>query len=184
VYPLAQSNAITYVASGIWHLEGFLLAIRRNSVLNLVGSPESAAIMMALLASTKDKGEGRIKCTVTKHRLAKTAIVIGIQILKRKPQSTLKQLIEKWAPRKVRGRICSNFVLVLECTSTQGLLEGVDYVWRQTFGAVSHRRVMTAALCIGIETLNKVDHTKMRQLVSKVCPVSKKYWDPEVNQWL
>jgi len=44
--------------------------------------------------------------------------------------------------------------------------------------------VMTAALCIGIETLNKVDHTKMRQLVSKVCPVSKKYWDPEVNQWL
>lgn len=140
--------------------------------------------MQELLAATKGKGEGRIKCTITKHRLAKTAIVIGTQVLKKKAPSILKRTIEKWAPLRVKGRIYSHFELVLECASTQGLIEGVDQVWKLALGAVSHRRVMTAALCIGLESLHRVDHTKVRLLVSKVCPVQKKYWDPEIGQWL
>lgn len=155
-----------------------------NSVLNLGGSPASVAILQALLVSTKDKGEGRIKCTITQHRLAKTAIIIGIQLLKKKPPRTLRKIIERWAPRKVRDLTVPSFRLVLECSSTQGLLEGVDDVWKQTLGAVSHRRVMTATLCLGLDLLNKVDPIKLRQLVSKVCPVQKKYWDPEISQWL
>lgn len=160
------------------------MTIHRNAVLNLGGRPESAATLQELLASTKGKGEGRIKCTITKHRLAKTAIILGTQILRKKDPSILKEFIEKWSPRKVRGRTYSNFELVLECASTQGLIEGVDRVWRRTQGTVSHRRIMTAALCLGIESLSKVEPTKVRLVVSKVCPVIKKYWDPELNQWL
>lgn len=98
------------------------------------------------------------------------------------------KLIEKWAPLrgKVRGHVKKpvRTELVLECASTQGLLEGVDRVWRVVSGAVSHRRVMKACLCIGLESLNRVDQGKVRQLVSRVCPVPKKYWDFELGLWL
>lgn len=164
--------------------EKLTLEGQRNCVLDLSTCPESTTTLHALVDSTKDKGDGRIKCTVTKHRLAKAAIVLGVQILKKKPPKALKKVIERWAPQRVRGRTYSQYTLVLECSSPQGLLEEVDALWKLTLGVVSHRRIMTAALSIGLSSLNKVDPIKMRLLVSKVCPVAKKYWDSEIEQWL
>jgi hypothetical protein len=147
--------------------------------------------LSALFEASKGKGEGRIKCTLTKHRIAKTAILLGIALLSKKPPSMALKLIDRWAPVRVpvaRGtRVHKKVVrteLVLECSSTQGLLAGVDRVWRLISGAVSHRRVTKAALVIGLDSLNKVDHGKVRQLVSKVCPVPKKYYDSELGLWL
>jgi hypothetical protein len=160
---------------------------RKNAMLDLSNTPDSTLILNALVTATKGKGEGRVKCTVTKHRVAKTAILLGIQVLSKRPPSTALKLVEKWAPicKPGRGgRLRVRTELVLECSSTQGLLEGVDRVWRNISGAVSHRRVMKAALCLGLDSLNRVEPGKVRQLVSKVCPVPKKYWDPELDQWL
>lgn len=161
---------------------------RRNAVLDLTNSTDSVEILGTLFEATKGKGEGRIKCTITKHRLAKTAILLGIAVLSKRSPSIALKLIEKWAPLRapVKGkkkRVVKT-ELVLECSSTQGLLEGVDKVWRAIAGKVSHRRVTKACLCLGLDSLNKVDPGKVRQLVSKVCPVQKKYWDFELEQWL
>lgn len=163
---------------------------RKNAVLDLTNTIDSVEVLRSLLEATKGKGEGRIKCTITKHRLAKTAILLGITLLlKRSPEVSLK-LIEEWAPlrKPLRGKKGSKRVvrteLVLECASTQGLLEGVDKVWKNISGAVSHRRVTKACLCLGLDSLNKVDPGKVRLLVSKLSPVQKKYWDEELGQWL
>ena len=59
--------------------------IRVNAVLDLHSNPEALVALNALVMASKGKGEGRIKCTVTKHRVAKTAIILGIQLLSRKP---------------------------------------------------------------------------------------------------
>lgn len=165
------------------------MTTRRNVVLDLAYSPESGVILQALLDATKGKGDGRIKCTVTKHRIAKTAILLGIQVLLKRPPSIIQTLIEKWAPLRKPGRrkgvrAMVKAELVLECSSTQGLFEGVDRVWRLISGSVSHRRVTKACLCLGLDSLNKVDPGKVRQLVSKVCPVTTKYWDAELKHWL
>jgi len=162
----------------------------RNAVLDLTNSTDSVVILNALLEASKGKGDGRIKCTITKHRLAKTAILLGIAVLSKRAPSIILKLIEKWAPLRVplRGSKPHKRVvkteLVLECSSTQGLLEGVDKVWRAISGKVSHRRVTKACLCLGLDSLNKVDPGKVRQLVSKVSPVQKKYWDAELGLWL
>ena len=74
--------------------------------------------------------------------------------------------------------------IVLECASTKGLIEGVDRMWRLVDGAVSRRRVTMACLALGLDTMGKVDSGRMRQLVSKICPVSTKYFDAELGQWL
>lgn len=159
-------------------------------MLDLTNSTDSIAILKALHEGTKGKGEGRIKCTITKHRLAKTAILLGITVLSKRPPSMIRKLIERWAPLRVplRGAKGHKRVvkteLVLECSSTQGLLEGVDRIWRLISGAVSHRRVTKACLCLGLDSLSKVDPGKVRQLVSKVSPVTKKYWDAELGLWL
>jgi hypothetical protein len=157
-------------------------------MLELGYSTESILILDALVADSRGKGEGRIKCTVTKHRVAKTAILFGIQVLSKRSPSIALKLIEKWAPickpgrgRKIRRRRTG---LVLECSSTQGLLEGVDRVWGDIGGAVSHRRVTLAALCLGLDSLNRIEPGKVRRLVSKLCPVPNKYWDPELGLWL
>lgn len=164
---------------------------RRNAVLDLSNSTDSVVILNALFEGTKGKGEGRIKCTITKHRLAKTAILLGIAVLSKRSPSIVLKLIEKWAPLRVpmRGSAKTHkrvvkTELVLECSSTQGLLEGVDRIWKGIQGKVSHRRVTKACLCLGLDSLNKVDPGKVRQLVSKVCPVPKKYWDAELGLWL
>lgn len=159
----------------------------KNTVLNLHKNSLSISQLHALVASTEGKGEGRIKCTVTKHRVAKTAILLGIAILSKKPPSTALKYIKKWAPKqRWIGRTKVKVNLVLECASTQGLLESVDRTWKKVneMEAVSHRKVMTAALCIGLDSLTKVDSGKVRQLVSKLAPVPTKYWDPELDQWL
>lgn len=166
------------------------MAGHKNAVLDLTNSTDSIVTLNALWEASKGKGEGRIKCTITKHRLAKTAILLGVAILSKRSPSTIQTLIEKWAPLRVplRGAKGHKRVvkteLVLECSSTQGLLEGVDRVWRLISGAVSHRRVTKACLCLGLDSLSKVDPGQVRKLVSKVSPVEKKYWDPELNQWL
>jgi len=166
------------------------LSIRHNAVLDLCNAQESVATLQTLFDASKGKGEGRIKCTITKHRLAKTAILMGFAILSKRPPSTTLRMIEKWAPLRKPGRKGGAKVkyvkteLVLECSSTQGLLEKIDHLWRQVSGVVSRRRIMTACLTIGLESLNKVDPGKVRQLVSKVCPVPKKYFDHELQQWL
>jgi hypothetical protein len=167
------------------------MSSHHNAVLDLSNSIESIDILQSLFDASKGKGEGRIKCTITKHRIAKTAILLGIALLSKKPPSMALKLINQWAPTRVpvpRGMRAHKRVvrseLVLECSSTQGLLDGVDRVWRVISGAVSHRRVTKACLTIGLDSLNKVDPGKVRQLVSKVCPVPKKYFDPELQQWL
>jgi hypothetical protein len=167
---------------------------RYNAVLNLTNAQESASILHSLYTDSKEKGEGRIKCTVSKHRIAKTAILLGVLIISKRPPSAALDLIQHMAPRERPGRkprgIRSHkktnpkVELVLECASTQGLVEGVDRVWRLVAGAVSRRRVMMACLTIGLDSLNKVEPGKMRQLVSRVCPVSTKYFDAELGQWL
>jgi hypothetical protein len=167
------------------------MSSHRNTVLDLSNSIESSDILNSLYEASKGKAEGRIKCTITKHRVAKTAIILGIRLLSRKPKGIVLGLIERWAPLRLKSapgvRSHKRMVkteLVLECSSTQGLLEGVDKVWRAIDGAVSHRRVTKAALTIGLDSLNKIDPGKVRQLVSKVCPVPKKYYDQELQQWL
>lgn len=160
---------------------------RVNTVLNLHNTSEAVKHLRAIVASTQGKGEGRIKCTVTKHRVAKTAILLGITILSRRPPSIALEFVKKWAPKQSwvgRNRVKVN--LVLECSSTQGLLEGVDNMWKKVneIEAISHRKVMTAALCLGLDSMNKVDPGKVRELVSKLCPVKTKYWDPELDRWL
>lgn len=166
------------------------MSLRRNAVLNLSNTPESFVILQELFNDSKGKSEGRIKCTITKHRVAKTAILLGIEVLLKRSPSIALKLINTWAPVRKPGRRGQDQVkytkmeLVLECSSTQGLLEKVDQVWRLTSGAVSHRRVMTACLTIGLDSLNKVDPKKVRQLISKVCPVPKKYFDGELQDWL
>ena len=163
---------------------------RKNAVLDLTNTIDSVGVLRSLFEATKGKGEGRIKCTITKHRLAKTAILLGITLLlKRSPEVSLK-LIEKWAPlrKPLRGKKGSKRLvrteLVLECSSTQGLLEGVDKVWKSISGAVSHRRITKACLCLGLDSLSKIDSGKVRLLVSKLSPVQRKYWDEELGQWL
>lgn len=165
------------------------MAERRNALLDLSNTIDSVEVLDRLYIASVGKGEGRIKCTLTKHRIAKTAIVLGVQILLKRTPSSILGIIEKRAPLKTRGqsrphRKAVRTHLVLECASTQGLLEGVDRVWKMTNGTISHRRVMKASLCLGLESLARVDHAKVRQLVSKVCPIQKKYWDPEVGGWL
>jgi hypothetical protein len=164
---------------------------RQNIVLDLSTSPESSEALHGLFAATNGKGDGRIKCTITKHRIAKTAILLGVQLLLKRGPEAISKLIEKWAPVKKPGRRLGSkktkkikTELVLECSSTQGLLEGVDKVWRKIAGEVSHRRVTKAALVLGLDSLSKVEPGKVRLLVSKVCPVPRKYWDPELGLWL
>jgi hypothetical protein len=158
----------------------------KNVVLDLSGTLETVELLGALVGATKGKGEGRIKCTVTKHRMAKTAILLGIAILLKKPPSIALDFIQKWAPLRKKGKRCVPVKanLVLECSSTQGFFEGVDKIWKQVGEAVSHRRVMKACLCIGLDSLNKVDPGKVRLLVSRLSPVQTKYWDPELDQLL
>lgn len=163
---------------------------RKNAVLDLTNSTDSVETLNALFEASKGKGEGRIKCTITKHRLAKTAIFLGIVVLLKKSPSIALKLIERWAPLRVPLRGKKGYKrlikteLVLECSSTQGLLEGVDKVWKHIEGAVSHRRVTKACLCLGLDSLSKVDPGTVRKLVSKVSPVQRKYWDPELGLWL
>jgi hypothetical protein len=163
---------------------------RRNAVLNLGNTPGSYTTLQELFGASKGKGDGRIKCTITKHRIAKTAILLGVELLLRRHPSMILKMLDTWAPVRKPGRNGAPKVkytkmeLVLECSSTQGLLEKVDQVWRRISGEVSHRRVMTACLTLGLDSLNKVDPGKVRQLVSKVCPVQKKYFDHELQQWL
>lgn len=167
------------------------MSTRRNAVLDLSNTIESVEILNTIYEASKGKGEGRIKCTVTKHRIAKTAILLGIALLSKKPTSIILKMVNQWAPLRTplpRGvkshKKQIKAELVLECSSTQGLLDGVDLIWRRVQGAVSHRRVTKAALTIGLDSLNKVDPGKVRQLVSKVCPVPKKYFDSELQVWL
>ena len=163
------------------------MAGHKNTILNLHNTSEAISNLRAIVAATHGKGEGRIKCTVTKHRVAKTAILLGIAILSKKPPSTALEYIKKWAPKqRWIGRTKVKVNLVLECASTQGLLESVDRTWKKVneMEAVSHRKVMTAALCIGLDSLTKVDSGKVRLLISKLSPVPFKYWDPELDQWL
>jgi hypothetical protein len=169
---------------------------RHNAVLNLTNAQESSRLLQLLYDSSKGKGEGRIKCTISKHRIAKTAILLGVLLLSRRDSPTALELIQNSAPKERPGRKPRvarahkkitprvKVELVLECASTKGLVEGVDRVWRLINGAVSHRRVTMACLAIGLGSLSKVDPGKMRQLVSKVCPVSTKYFDYELGQWL
>jgi hypothetical protein len=160
-------------------------------VLDLSNSIESVEILTSLYEASKGVADGRIKCTITKHRVAKTAILLGIKLLLGKPRGVALSMVEGAAPyrekppvgvRSHKRRIKAE--LVLECSSTQGLLEGVDRVWQAIGGEVSHRRVTKAALVIGLESLNKIDPGKVRQLVSKVCPVTRKYFDKELGEWL
>ena len=159
-------------------------------VLDLCGADVITETLDSLWRGSRGKGEGRIKCTITKHRLAKTAIVLGIKILSQKPPASIIKLASEWAPLRKPGRPPrgvkkhSRTELVLECASTTGLLDGIDTVCRMTTGAVSHRRVAKTALYLGLDSMSKVEHAKVRQLISRVCPVPKKYWDPEVGEWL
>lgn len=169
-----------------------MLVSRQNTEVDLSASPRSYSTLVALWETTKGKGEGTVKCTLTKHRIAKAAILFGVQILLRREPSDLMSLILKWSPQKksgpkgprkqVRTRVRSG--LTLECSSTQGVLEGVDQIWRLIHSEVSHRRVMTACLCLGLDSLARVDPGKMRQIVSRLVPVPRKYWDPELGLWL
>lgn len=168
-----------------------LMVSRHNMVIDLGDSDSAIEILDTLMKGSRGKGEGRIKCTVTKHRLAKTAIMLGIKILSRQPPASIQRLAEKLAPLRKPGRPARGAKrrlrteLVLECSSTQGLLDGLDTVWRIiATGEVSHRRIAKTALCLGLDSMAKVDHGKVRQLVSRVCPVPKKYWDTEVGAWL
>lgn len=103
------------------------------------------------------------------------------------------KLINTSAPTQTRGPKPKKMVklaqpvrceLVLECSSTQGLLEGVDKVWMAIQGAVSHRRITKAALVIGVQSLSQIDSGMVRKLVSRRCPVTRKYWDEELGLWL
>jgi hypothetical protein len=155
--------------------------------LELGWGTKSLLTFNALVTASKGKGEGRVKCTVSKHRIAKTAILVGTQMLLRMPPATVLELVEKWAyisnlkPRVYRKRMVR---LVLACASPPGLLEGLDRVLKHISGAVSHRRVTKTALCIGLDSLSRVEPGKLRLLVSKICPVPRKYWDPELGLWL
>lgn len=165
------------------------MLLRKNAEVDLSNTPGSVEILAALFDSTKGKGEGRIKCTITKHRIAKTAILLGTQVLLKRRPDTLPKLIEQWAPLRKPGpsspsRVKVRAGLTLECSSTQGLLEGVDQIWKLIGGTHSHRRVLKACMCIGLDSLSKVDPGKVRRLVSRLCPMKRKYWDPELNQWL
>jgi hypothetical protein len=159
-----------------------------NSLMDLTYSSKSVEILQSLFDVSKGKGEGSIKCTVTKHRIGKTAILLGIEILTKRSPSRVLALIERCAPIRrsgwEKGKGKTKVVLCLECSSPQGILTGIDQVWRLIDGEVSRRRVTKAALCLGLESLNRVEPSKVRQLVSKVCPVPRKYWDPELGQWL
>lgn len=163
-------------------------SVRHNVALSLSNTPETSEILNRILADSKDVAEGRIRCTLTKHRVAKAAILFGIKLLSRKPKEVVLSMVESASPVRKPGRNGSGkrvkAELVLECASTQGLLEGVDKLWRAVGGKVSHRRVTTACLVIGLESLNKVDPGQVRRLVSKVCPVPKKYFDKELQDWL
>lgn len=160
----------------------------RNNVLNL--SPNSDRLLNELYQGTQGKGEGRIKCTITRHRLAKTAIVLGIAVLSKKsPSLVLKHILESTpstrSGRKPKGKKRPvRASIVLECASTPKLLEGIDSLWRLISGELSHRRVTTACLNLGLEMMGRQDPGKVRLLVSKVCPVTTKYWDPELGAWL
>lgn len=164
---------------------------RQNVVLELSSNPESVEALDQIYSQSKAVPTGRVKCTITKHRLAKVAIILGVAILNKRSSIAALGLIEKWAPERVRERGKRSgpkkikAELVLECSSTQGLLEGVDQVWRGKInGAVSHRRVTRAALCLGLDSMTKLDPKMLRQIVSKVCPVQRKYWDEELQTWL
>ena len=163
------------------------MADRLNISLSLSNTPESSEILNHLLADSKGKAEGRIKCTLTKHRVAKTAIILGMSLLSKRPKEVALSMIKEAAPLRKPGRNNRKMIkteLVLECSSTQGLLDGVDKLWRAIGGTLSHRRVTTAALVIGLKSLNDVDPSQVRRLVSRVCPVPKKYFDSELQQWL
>lgn len=156
-----------------------------NLVLKLNSS--STQILLLLLDASRGKGEGRIKCTVTRHRLAKTAILLGLKFFSQREDAL--DLITQWYPLtrsgpKKEGETRFKGTLVLECSSPQGLLEGVDQVWKQVGEAVSHRRVTTASLFLGLDLMNRLDPKVVRKLVSRACPVPRKYWDPELGQWL
>jgi len=163
------------------------MAGRNNITLSLSNTPETSEILNRLLGDAKGKAEGRIKCTVTKHRIAKTAIILGMNILTKRPKEVALRMVESAAPLRKSGRNNRKMVkteLVLECSSTQGLIEAIDKLWRAIGGPVSHRRVTTAALVIGLKSLNEVDPGMVRQLVSKVCPMARKYFDKELGEWL
>ena len=162
---------------------------RQNADVDLSNTPGSVAILNSLYDASKGKGEGRIKCTLTKHRIAKAAVLLGIRVLLKRSPDTLLKTIEQWAPLRKPGPVGSQRArakagLALECSSTQGLLEGVDRVWRLINGEASHRRVLKACMCIGLDAMSRVNQGKVRQLVSKLSPVKQKYWDPELGLWL
>lgn len=165
------------------------MTVRKNADIDLSNTPGSFEILSSLYEATKGKGEGTVKCTITKHRVAKTAILLGIIVLSKKDPDTLQRLIERWAPLRKPGpktlqRARAKTSLTLECSSTQGLLEGVSKLWRRVNGVVSHRRIMKACLCVGLDSLNRIESGKVRRLVAQLSPVKTKYWDPELNQWL
>jgi hypothetical protein len=165
------------------------MRIIKNIILDLTHSKASVANLQALFDASIGKGEGRIACTVTKHRLSKTAILLGVEILKKRPPSSVLELIDKWSPMAILPgvrlkRKRHRTTLVLECSSTQGLLEGVDQIFKHIDGRVSHSRVAKACFCLGLDSLARVDPGQVRMLVSKVSPVKKKYWDPGLGLWL
>ncbi len=120
-------------------------------------------------------------------------MVLGLKVLLRGRADSVLEMVKSRAPIKPSGRIKGQrshkarskpCELVLECSNLPDLFEAIDKVWRKVSGAVSRRRIAKTALCLGLDSMAKVDHGKVRQLVSRVCPVPKKYWDTEVGAWL
>jgi hypothetical protein len=166
---------------------------RVNASLEMYTNPDSLVLLKELVDASRGASEGTTKCTITKSRIAKTAIVLGVQLLLLKTPEEVLNLVEKWAPVYKAGssgpyrhglKLRAHMTLFLECSSTPCVLECVERAWRYIRCDLSQSRVIKTAFCVGLYSIADIEPCKLRLLVSKVCPVPRKYFDAELNQWL
>jgi hypothetical protein len=161
----------------------------QNLVFDLTYSTDTLGALQSIYDASKGKGGGSIRCTVSKHRISKTAIIFGAKVLLKLDPRLVLGLVEYWAPKgrseqAKEAKVPKSIRLVCECSKHPGLTLDVDRLWEIVSGKVSHQRIMGACLCLGLDSLSRVDPGSVRLLISKVCPVQKKYWDEELGQWL